>query len=92
VKDTVRLGDVEMEGVQFGLSTSSTNDGNDPRIATVGIMGIGPEDSETSALSQNTTSYPNIVSDLKAHGVIRTRAFSLYLNSIGKASSILDTT
>jgi len=81
-----------MEGVQFGLSTSSTHDGNDPRIATVGIMGIGPEHSETRALSQNTTSHPNIVSDLKAHGVIRTRAFSLYVNSIGKTSSILDTT
>lgn len=89
MRDTVRIGGVEVEGVQFGLSTFSTHDHQAPRISTMGIMGLGLEALEASAVAYNSTPYPNIVSELKAHGVIRTRAFSLYLNSIGKTTLIL---
>lgn len=89
MKDTVRIGGVEMEGVQFGLSTFSTHEHKAPRISTVGVMGLGLEALDASAVFHNSTPYPNIVSELKAHGVIRTRAFSLYLNSIGKTTLIL---
>lgn len=89
MKDTVRMGGVEMEGVKFGLSISSTHDQNYPRISTIGVMGLGVEALEASVVSQNSTPYPNIVSEMKAHGIISTRAFSLFINSVGKTCLLL---
>ena len=74
-----------MAAVQLGLSQVSTHDIETGLGETAGIMGIGLNAAEVGPTQSKSTSYPNIVSTMAAHGVIHTRAFSLYLNSLGKA-------
>ena len=74
-----------MEAVQFGFSKVSTYDADTGASETAGIMGIGLDAAEEGPTQFNSTPYPNILSTMAAHGVIHTRAFSLYLNSLGRA-------
>lgn len=72
-----------MDEVQIGLARTSrnviqSNIGAD----TVGLMGIGFEQNQGGALRGEPT-YPNIVTEMKTQGFIKSRAFSLYLNSMG---------
>ena len=85
VKDTVSLGGIEMEAVQFGVANFSRHVQIFGEVFTCGIMGIGADALENSAVSSNATAYPNLVSNMVNQGVIKTRAYSLFLNSLGKA-------
>ena len=89
VQDTVRLGNIQMEAVQFGRATFSEYNTKVGQIDTVGIMGVGVNAMEFQSAVHNATPDPNIVSELVAHGVINTNAFSLYLNSLGKIDVVL---
>jgi hypothetical protein len=68
VVDTVRMGNVDLLSTQFGNATTSTR-------MMQGILGVGLG-------FHYTTSYNTIIDQLVAQGVIPSKAFSVYLDSI----------
>ncbi|KAI7353308.1 hypothetical protein KC354_g11643 [Hortaea werneckii] len=76
-KDTVGIGDVRIENVQFGL-------GEELDITTgyaVGLMGLG-----YSYIEATYDTYPNIPEVLQATGIINSRLYSVYLNDLSDIS------
>ena len=69
--DTVNIGEQSIEKVQMGLALDADRG--------LGIMGIGFKSGE-SVLRQSEQ-YPNIINSLKDQGLIRTLAYSLWLNN-----------
>ena len=87
IKDTVRIGTLELDAVQFAVSDISTKNPNLGLGKVAGILGIGLETLEANTVYFNSTPYPGFVSELAARGIINTRSFSLYLDSLGKVQS-----
>ena len=50
----------------------------------LGIMGIGFDSGESIASVDSSSEYPDVVSQLKNQSYIKTRAYSLWLNDLGK--------
>lgn len=82
-KDTVAFKGVSMDDVQFGLARKTENVViNDGETDTVGLMGLGFEQSEFS-IDNGGKQYLNVMGEMKKQGFIKTKSFSLYLNSMG---------
>ena len=82
-KDAVGFKGVSMKDVQFGLAKKTENVViNDGETDTVGLMGLGFEQSEFS-IDNGGKQYLNVMGELKKQGFIKTKSFSLYLNSFG---------
>ncbi|KAI6819589.1 hypothetical protein KC348_g4157 [Hortaea werneckii] len=82
-EDTVGIGDVRIENVQFGLANSLY-------ITTgyaVGLMGLGY--SYIEAIDDTEDLYPNIPEVLRATGVINSRLYSVYLNDLSDISGTI---
>ncbi|KAI7572936.1 hypothetical protein KC317_g326 [Hortaea werneckii] len=82
-EDTVGIGDVRIENVQFGLASSLY-------ITTgyaVGLMGLGY--SYIEAIYATEEMYPNIPEVLRATGVINSRLYSVYLNDLSDISGTI---
>ena len=83
-KDTVSIGGVAMEGVRFGVATDTAHLSHPvDELSAEGLIGIGLDNAESSADSQEPDIYPNMLSELYLRKHIRARAFSLYLNKMG---------
>ncbi|KAI3405206.2 hypothetical protein KGF56_001983 [Candida oxycetoniae] len=76
-KDTIGLGGISITGQQFA-DVNSTSSFYGP------IMGIGFKNGESGVKSSGN--YDNVPITLKKQGVIKTNAYSLYLNSPGAAT------
>ncbi|KAL8687782.1 MAG: hypothetical protein Q9218_006142 [Villophora microphyllina] len=84
VTDTVKFAGVTLENTQFGLSQQGVNPVAAPEdVYAAGVMGIGFEVAEADVHFKNAKPYPNIVSKLKDEGHIESRAYSLWLDSVG---------
>ncbi|KAL7274623.1 hypothetical protein RUND412_002455, partial [Rhizina undulata] len=73
-KDTFHLGDVNVTGLQFGIGLDSTS--------TEGIMGIGFNSNEVQVQRLGKDPYPNLVDLMVEQNLIRSRAYSLWLNDL----------
>jgi hypothetical protein len=68
--DTFSVGGATLQNFQMGLATRSTN--------ALGLMGLGFDTNEATSGTGNTT-YPNLVDSMVSAGLIRSKAFSLWL-------------
>ncbi|KAM0721803.1 hypothetical protein Q7P37_002728 [Cladosporium fusiforme] len=76
-QDTVGIGDVRIDGVQFGVADEVESTTG----FAVGLMGLGYSENEASRRQ-----YPNIPEVLASSGEINSRLYSIYLNDIGETS------
>jgi len=75
-KDVFHLGDgTSVAGVQFGIGLESTS--------TEGIMGIGFEQNEVQVQRLGKDPYPGLTNLMVQQGLIKSQAYSLWLNDIG---------
>lgn len=72
VKDHISIGDVTLEGQQFGLVNTSTNGAGS-------ILGLGYKNLE-AGVSYGLPEYPNFVQSLKDQGKIGVASYSIDLN------------
>lgn len=75
INETLRMGNTVIKDMTMGLAYQATR--------PFGIMGIGYDADESIAATDPENIYPNIVSQLKAQGFIRTLSYSLWLNDLG---------
>ena len=94
VNDTVRIGGYQLKQVQFGVVEKKTtavglgaNTGL--KVDTHGIMGVASETLEAGFTQGTAPQYPTILTVLKEQGKIASKAFSLFLNSLGKCRAQL---
>jgi hypothetical protein len=81
--DVVNMGGKTLKNVTMASVKSTDTESNAHNLQTLGVMGIGMDESESLTQNQFGTTYPNIVSNLVAQEVISTRAYSLFLNARG---------
>ncbi|KAL9104823.1 MAG: hypothetical protein Q9163_000271 [Psora crenata] len=74
INETVAIGEAEIQNLTLGVATQATR--------PLGVMGIGYNAGESIARSDPDSAYPNIVQQLKDQGLIRTTAYSLWLNDL----------
>jgi hypothetical protein len=75
-QDTFKIGGASVTGFTMGLAL-------DTSIGT-GIMGIGYNSSEANVGTGNGTVYANLPNAMVDQGLIKTEAYSLWLNDLGK--------
>lgn len=75
--DTVCIGDVCIDNVQFGVATAV----NSTTGYALSLMGLGYSENEATHLE-----YPNIPEVLKSAGVIESRLYSVFLNAFSETS------
>lgn len=75
-EDTIGIGDVSIEGVQFGVA----DEVNSTTGFAVGLMGLGYSLNEASKRQ-----YPNIPEVLASSGEIASRLYSIWLNDVGES-------
>lgn len=73
-----------MENVQLGLATRGEglipiSDG----ARVNGVLGLAFETAENAVITNGSTPYPTIISELKAQGLIHTQSLSMWLNTAG---------
>lgn len=73
-EDTVGIGDVRIDGVQFGVADEVESTTG----FAVGLLGLGYSQNEATSRQ-----YPNIPEVLASSGEINSRLYSIYLNDIG---------
>lgn len=81
VKDSFLIGGRSVKDVQFGLA-AMTN-------VKIPVLGLGLPDDEVVVLLGTSSGYPNFVSTLFNDGLIKTTAYSLWLNQLQSASGTL---
>ena len=74
INETLALGDTVIKDMTMGLAFEATR--------PFGIMGVGYNADESIASTDPDDIYPNIVSQLKAQGFIKTLSYSLWLNDL----------
>lgn len=74
--DTLVLGDKSIANMQMGLARTASRG--------VGILGIGFQSGESIAATDPNSIYPNLVNQLKNQKYIKSLAYSLWLNDLGK--------
>lgn len=79
-KDTFRFGDgTEVKDLQFGIGLESTS--------SEGIMGIGMAENEVQVQRLGKKPYKTLVELMVEQGIIKSKAYSLYLNDLGPSPS-----
>lgn len=81
IKDKFVIGDQSVESVRFGLATQTSD--------KVPVMGLGLPSNEAVVLLEQGGEYPNLVPTLFNDGLIKTTAFSLWLNDLESDSGII---
>jgi len=80
-KDVFHLGDgTNVTAVQFGVGLEATS--------TEGIMGIGFEQNEVLVQRLGKDPYPGLTNLMVQQGLIKSQAYSLWLNDLGTVCSI----
>lgn len=75
-KDVFRFGDgTEVKDLQFGIGLESTS--------SEGIMGIGMAENEVQVQRLGKKPYKTLVELMVEQGIIKSKAYSLYLNDLG---------
>ena len=74
INETLQIGDTVIKDMTMGLAYQATR--------PFGIMGVGYNADESIASADPKGIYPNIVSQLKAQGYIKTLSYSLWLNDL----------
>lgn len=87
INETFGIGGVTVAKMTMGLAKKSTE--QDTSSEFQGIVGVGFDVgeaiySQTATTTQPGITYPNIISQLVNQGLIKTRAYSLWLNDRGK--------
>lgn len=87
INETFGIGGVTVSKMTMGLAKQSTEE--DATNEFQGIVGVGFDVgeaiySQTATDTQPGVTYPNIVSQLVKQGLIKTRAYSLWLNDRGR--------
>ncbi|QSZ36440.1 hypothetical protein DSL72_006319 [Monilinia vaccinii-corymbosi] len=77
-QDTFSIGGETIKGFTMGLALDTT--------ISIGIMGIGYNNSEANVQTGNGTTYPNLPNALVSSGLIKTNAYSLWLDDIDASS------
>ena len=72
--DNVNIGGASVKGVQMGLGYQSSS--------SEGVMGIGYPSLESQAVSLNEQTYANLPQAMVDQGIIRSNAYSLWLNDL----------
>jgi hypothetical protein len=72
--DIFHFGGQDLEGMQFGIGYDSSS--------SEGILGIGYATNEVQVVRFHGESYPNLPQLLVNQGIIRTNAYSLWLNDL----------
>lgn len=75
INETLAIGDTVIKDMTMGLAFEATR--------PFGIMGVGYNADESIASTDPKGIYPNIISQLKAQGFIKTLSYSLWLNDLG---------
>lgn len=75
-KDTFSIGGGTIKNFQMGLATDTS--------ISIGIMGIGYNSSEANIQTGDGTTYPNLPNALVSGGMIKTNAYSLWLDDLRK--------
>ncbi|KAL8998786.1 MAG: hypothetical protein Q9169_002236 [Polycauliona sp. 2 TL-2023] len=82
ITDTVAFADAVLPDMQLGLVQQSIGS---PATSlddhATGKIGLGIENSEAGAVYSNSSTYPNIVTELVSNGYIESRAYSFWLGS-----------
>jgi hypothetical protein len=86
INETFGIGGITLNGMTMGLAKKSSE--TDTTSPFQGIVGVGFDTGE-AIYAQAGITYPNIISQLKAQGLINTKAYSLWLNDLGKYGTIL---
>lgn len=76
VKDVFGLGNIKIQNLIMAVATSAAQ-------VDTGILGIG-FDTDESRVAQGGKPYRNIVDQMVDEGLINSRAYSLWLDDIGK--------
>ena len=76
INETLAVGKTQIKGLTLGLATQASR--------PLGIMGIGYMADESTVQADPTSTYPNIVQQLKDQGFIGTTAYSLWLNDLSE--------
>ncbi|KAH3685722.1 hypothetical protein WICPIJ_003322 [Wickerhamomyces pijperi] len=84
--DSLTVNGLSVDGLQFAVASQAN--------ATVGVLGIGLEQLETTysgtlATGSNRYTYSNLPSKLVENGLIHRNVYSLYLNPGGSSGSVL---
>jgi Eukaryotic aspartyl protease len=79
VKESLRIGDSEVKGLQMGLAMTISR--------ATGIMGIG-----YSVPNSGDSVYPSVMEQMVTQNLINSRTYSLYLDALGKWLRILQFT
>ena len=74
INETLAIGNTVIKDMTMGLALQATR--------PFGIMGIGYDADESIASTDPDSVYPNIISQLKSQGFIRTLSYSLWLNDL----------
>lgn len=95
VTDTLRIGDVTINDFQFGVGYSSTSSGESIHafclvavrlieFASIeGVMGLGYVSNEAQVDRFGQDPYPNLPQAMVGKGLIKSNAYSLWLNDLG---------
>ena len=75
INETLKIGDTVIKDMTMGLAYKATR--------PFGIMGIGYNADESITSEDPKEIYPDIVSQLKDQGFIKTLSYSLWLNDLG---------
>jgi hypothetical protein len=75
-QDTFSIGGAKIQNFQMGLATDTT--------IGIGIMGIGYNTSEANIQTGNGTVYPNLPVAMVNSGLIKSNAYSLWLDDLRK--------
>ncbi|TGO49581.1 hypothetical protein BCON_0206g00160 [Botryotinia convoluta] len=73
-QDTFSIGGATVKGFTMGLATDTS--------ISIGIMGIGYNSSEANIQTGNGTTYPNLPNVMVSSGLIKTNAYSLWLDDL----------
>ncbi|KAF5023742.1 hypothetical protein F66182_4175 [Fusarium sp. NRRL 66182] len=76
--ETFRMGEVEVEQLQFGIGYDSSD--------SEGVLGIGYPSNEAQAAELGEKPYKNLPAKLAADGLIASNAYSLYLDDLESAT------
>lgn len=84
INETFGIGGTTIKQMTMGLAKQASVPGSSGQPFQ-GIIGVGFDSGEAIVgQTQGQASYPNIISQMVAQGVISTRAYSLWLNDLSE--------
>ncbi len=76
ISDFFGIGSIQIENLTMAVATSA-------KYVGTGIMGIGFSADESIVVNGGQNPYPNIIDELVNQGLIKSRAYSIWLDGLG---------